>query len=168
MPQALAPVLQVYYVQHCEHTECQSVFCSHTGERPSVVSVASVTLLTSAGFSPGTSEPPLFLRLMMWTSWGREVVPRLAQPDSAVKLFSWACTGCPDPTGSSSHGLRDRGPAAREGTTRDISCRKDSKLFISDGKGMGRGKHHRNKLWGAFADENIAWETIEMQKLSQL
>lgn len=51
------------------------------------------------------------LRLMMWTSWGRLDVPLLAQPDSAVKLFNMACTGCPIPTGSSSHGLRNNGPA---------------------------------------------------------
>lgn len=58
------------------------------------------------------------LRLTMWTSWGRLVVPLLAQPDSAVKLFNEACTGWPIPTGNSSHGLRNNGPA----TARTAQC----------------------------------------------
>lgn len=41
-------------------------------------------------------------------------MPLLAQPDRAVKLFNMACTGCPIPTGSSSHGLRNNGPAVEE------------------------------------------------------
>lgn len=65
---------------------------------------------TSAGFSLAPCALP-FRRLMMCTSWGRLVVPRLAQPDRAVKLFNMAWTGWPTPTGKSSQGLRDNGPA---------------------------------------------------------
>lgn len=50
---------------------------------------------------------------MMWISCGRLEVPLLAQPERAVKLFWVACTGCPVPTGSSSQGLRNKGPAER-------------------------------------------------------
>ena len=41
-------------------------------------------------------------------------MPLLAQPDSAVKLFSMARTGWPIPTGSSSHGLRDTGTVVKQ------------------------------------------------------
>lgn len=41
-------------------------------------------------------------------------MPLLAQPDRAVKLFDMACTGCPIPTGNSSHGLRNNGPVEKE------------------------------------------------------
>lgn len=60
--------------------------------------------------NPSASWP---LRLMMWTSCGRLIVPLLAQPDIAVKLFSMACTGWPNPTGKSSQGLRNKGSAVK-------------------------------------------------------
>jgi hypothetical protein len=46
----------------------------------------------TSGCVPFDPSGLLPLRLMMWTSCGRPVVPREAQPDRAVKLFSRACT----------------------------------------------------------------------------
>lgn len=65
--------------------------------------------LTSAVFSSPWALP--LRKLMMCTSWGWLVVPRLAHPERTVKLFNIAWTGWPTPTGSSSQGLRDNGPA---------------------------------------------------------
>lgn len=68
----------------------------------------------TSGCVPFDPSGLLPLRLMMWTSCGRPVVPREAQPDRAVKLFSRACTGWPTPIGSNSHGLRDNGPGGEK------------------------------------------------------